>query len=184
MVLPAAWFSQFLHQRWCQGSEQCRGGPTHPAVWRAPAVNWGYDCYRSNDRTTCSAYEASDLEKRAHKKLKLSCSMQVINCFQLFLTILIPSPRQSISYFSLSGIREKAFLDFFCFFFFSAVSLFSRSFCFGASSSAAFFCFSNWNSKYFRLLLPRGCSGSMCEKPGENISGDYKQQCKLKQHRF
>lgn len=75
------------------------------------------------------------------------------------LTILMPSPRQSISYFFLSGIGWlETFLDFF---FLSVVSLFSRSVSFWVSfSSAAFFCFSNWNSKYFRLPLARWCSGS------------------------
>lgn len=125
----------------------------------------------------------SDLEKSSGENKKDKAQLKSVSyklCFVRlvrFLTNLIPSPRQSISYFSLSGIREKAFLDFFFFFFFlSAVSLFSRSVCFGASSSVAFFCFSNWSSKYFRLLLPRGCSGSTYETTTENTSNDYKQQ--------
>lgn len=76
-----------------------------------------------------------------------------------FLTIRIPSPRQSISYFFLSGIKLKA--GFLGLLFFSVVSLFFCTFSFWDSSSAAFLCFSNWNSKYFKLPLARWCSGSV-----------------------
>lgn len=78
----------------------------------------------------------------------------------LCLTILMPSPRQSISYFFLSGISWKDSF-FFWGFFFSVVSRSSRFVSFGGSSCSAFFCFSSWNSKYFRLPLARWCSGSV-----------------------
>lgn len=124
----------------------------------------------------------SEIERRKHgvKNWAVVWNLNPLGVF----TIRTPSPRQSISYFFLSGIRERDFWDCF-FFFFWVVSLFSRSCCWVSFSavSSCFSCFSNWNSKYFWLPLARWCSGSEKKESAEMPSAISEPlECKEKFH--